>query len=135
MPGARSKKKEPAPGTAPVTPEMQAFLDSFAETDDRIQSARAAGVRWKVVEGWLTESSAFKAHFDELMNERQVQMLDQWAKKGRTGDVAAAKNYLAAVGSRLGRSVEDEDGASTVDGSDARDFALSVFGPRESEVN
>ena len=135
MPGSRGRKSRTEPGTAPVTTEMQAFMDSFVETDDRIASAKAAGVRWSVVERWLQESAAFTAQFDELMNERQVQMLDQWAKKGRSGDVAAAKNYLAAVGSKLGRSGEDDEPGSSASGTDARDFALSIFGPIDPEVN
>jgi hypothetical protein len=134
MPGSR-KKSRSEPGTAPITPALQAWLSAFEEKDDRIEACKAAGLKWRDVKAALADSREFRALYDDIMEEREVQMVDQFGKAGREGNAAAAKNYLNAVGSRLARSPDDDDGPSAVAAGDARDFAREIFGPAETEVN
>lgn len=137
MPGDRSKKQKTAsPGDAPITPELERFLAAFAKDDDRIAAAKAAGLSWREVKDALAKSAAFRDRYEEIMEEREVALVDQWGKAGREGNAAAAKHYLSAVGSRLARAAGDEDDApGNVPATDARDFARQIFGPAESEVN
>ena len=137
MPGSRAKKSRRAePGTAPITSELEAWLAAFAEENDRIAACKKTGLQWRVVKAALADSKAFRTRYEDMMEEREVQIIDQHAKAGQSGNAAAGKAYLAAVGSRYARAGDDDDQpGSKLPDTDARDFARQIFGPNESEVN
>lgn len=135
MPGSRKKPRRAEPGTAPLTPELEGWLAAFAAKNDRIAACKETGLAWKVVKAALADSAAFRARYEEMMEEREVQIIDQYAQAGQGGNAAAAKAYLNAVGSRLARETGDDEEGPGVPHTDARDFARKIFGEPEAEVN